>query len=67
MSSNRSGMSSSSSRKRLVEPPSPKPSQIVASESEGMFGGSSMVYLLMGAAGLSMGVSVFLYREMRVC
>ena len=60
--SNRSTVSSS--RKRLVEPPSPRPSQIVASEPEGMLGGN-ILYMLIGAAGISMGASVFLYREMK--
>ena len=51
-------------RKRLVEPPSPK-GVIATQPDNGFLGGNNMLYLLIGAAGISLGVSVFMFREMR--
>lgn len=58
--------SSSSSKRRFVDPQSPRTSDAIVSVDErGPIGGNSILYLVLAAAGISMGISVFLYREMR--
>ena len=52
-----------SSKRRLLEPTSP--SQELVSSDMGFLGGNNLLYMVIGAAGVSMGISVFLYREMK--
>jgi cell division protein FtsL len=54
---------SSSSKRRLVDPPSP--TNALTTSCEGLMNNSNMLYIIMGAAGISMAISVFLYKEMR--
>lgn len=57
---------SSSSKRRFVDPQSPRTSDaLVSVDEKGPIGGNSILYLVLAAAGISMGLSVFLYREMR--
>ncbi len=52
-----------SSKKRFVDPQSPKSTDIVADVSTGS--SNNILYLVLAAAGISMGLSVFLYREIK--
>jgi hypothetical protein len=51
-----------SAKKRFIDPQSPRSSDAIV-ESAGA--PSNILYLVLAAAGISMGLSVFLYREMK--
>lgn len=60
-------MSSKKSKPRFESPPADwSPQQTVTTPSDPMSSmNSNMLYLVIGAAGVSMGVSIFLYRELK--
>ena len=51
-----------SAKKRFIDPQSPRSSDALVDSPQGS---SNILYLVLAAAGISMGLSVFLYREMK--
>jgi|LauGreDrversion4_2_1035121.scaffolds.fasta_scaffold148147_4 hypothetical protein len=51
-----------SAKKRFIDPQSPRSSDALVDPPQGS---SNILYLVLAAAGISMGLSVFLYREMK--
>lgn len=60
---NMSSSSRSGHRKRLVDPPTPKHLECVSEGGGGVV--PNMFYFVLAAAGISMGLGLFLYRDMR--
>jgi hypothetical protein len=52
-----------SAKKRFIDPQSPRSSDALVDPPQGS---SNILYLVLAAAGISMGLSVFLYREMKL-